>query len=155
MYTLDSLAQAKVVKEARGLLGVHEIPDGSNRGPAVQTIQSSTGAIGQPWCVSFVQYVWYWAFRSYLANRSANAYYLADWAKREGLTIPQPAVGCPVVYHIGDGHCGLVMSVRGDGTFDAIEGNEANAVRWMVRDPRKIACTFILPPALLAKPKKK
>lgn len=151
MYTIDVLAQAKVIKEARGLLGVHEIPNGSNRGPAVETIQHSTGAIGEPWCVSYLQYVWHWAFGEYLADRTANAYYLADWAKRMGYVIPQPVVGGLVVYLIGDGHCGIVASVRGGGEFDALEGNEANAVRWMLRDPAKIQCTFILPPALLAK----
>ncbi len=150
VYRIDVKAQNEVVTNARKELGVHEIPDGSNDGPDVHRIQSSTGAYRAPWCVSFVQYVWFESFQVYLADRSANAYYLASWAEKEALTIPQAVVGCPVVYHVGDGHCGIVASVRPDGTFDAIEGNEANAVRWVVRNPRAIPCTFILPDQLKA-----
>lgn len=150
MYRIDVSAQNKVVTAARKLLGVHEVPMGSNEGPAVHRIQSSTGAYGAPWCVSFVQYVWFECFKHYLADRSANAYYFADWAGREALTIPQPVVGCPVVYHLGDGHMGIVASVRGDGSFDAIEGNEGDAVRWVLRYPSQVPCTFVLPDDLKA-----
>lgn len=144
----DRGKEAEVIKQAHKLLGVHEIPDGSNSGPAVRIIQTSTGAYDAPWCVSTVQYIWKQAFGLTLANRTANAYYLADWGTKHGWAIPRPVMGCIVVYHIGQGHAGIVEQVNADGTFDAIEGNEGNAVRLMQRDPRQIPCTFLAPPQL-------
>lgn len=138
----------KIVAEAHKLLGIHEIPDGSNSGPGVHEIQTSTGAYGVPWCVSFVQYVVKQVTGHTLANDTANAYYLADFGARAGWHVAKPVVGGPVVYHMGAGHCGLVVQVLKDDSFYAIEGNEANAVRLMHRDPRSISCVFLKPPYL-------
>ena len=152
MYDVDRTKQNHVVQVARSLLGIHEVPDGSNDGPGVHMIQEATLAFKAPWCVSTVQYVWHKTFGVFLANRTANAYYLADWGSKEGITIPQPVVACPVVYHIGDGHAGIVCGVGQNGSFHAIEGNEANAVRWVQRNMHAIRCTFLLPHELLAVP---
>lgn len=138
----------KIIKEAHGLLGVHEIPDGSNDGPAVHTIQSSTGAYHAPWCVSTVQYIIKKVTGHTIADDTANAYYLASYGGNHGWAQPHPIAAGPVVYHIGSGHAGTVVQVLKDGTFYAIEGNEGNAVRLMHRDPRTIQCTFLKPPYL-------
>ncbi len=139
----------RVSQFAHTLLGIHEVPDGSNDGPAVHLLQNSTGAYHAPWCVSTVQYVWKNVFGHTLANDTANAYALADFGHHAGWTSVKPAVGGPVVYHIGQGHAGIVVQVLPDGTFYAIEGNEGNAVRLMHRDPKALVCSFLVPPALL------
>src|SRR5690349_20067497 len=52
---------ARIVTLARRelALGVHEIPDGSNRAPAIRRYETATaGAMyGAPWCAYFVSYV--------------------------------------------------------------------------------------------------
>jgi hypothetical protein len=142
------MRREQVIHAAEQILGVHEIPDGSNDGPGVRKIQSATGAYRAPWCVSTVQYVWTEAGLGIWADGTAGAYYLASYAQQHGATIPKPVAGCAVVYHIGQGHAGTVVQVNRNGTFYAIEGNEGNAVRRMLRNPRQLSCTFILRPEL-------
>lgn len=137
-----------IVAYARTLLGVHEVPAHSNDGPDVHRIQSSTGAYGTFWCVSFRQYVDLHVLKSTYADRTAGVYYYAEYAARHGHVIAKPVVGCAVCYHIGNGHMGTVATLHADGSFDAIEGNEADAVRLVQRDPRQLRCTFVLRPEL-------
>ena len=120
---------------------------GSNSGTAVHLIQSATHAYNAPWCVSTVQYIWLKVLGSTWAEDTANAYFLAQYAEESKRTIPAPVPGCAVVYHIGAGHAGTVVALTGH-TFEAVEGNEADAVQLVSRDPRTIACTFILRPEL-------
>lgn len=140
--------RADLVAFMRTLVGIHEIPDGSNAGPQVHMIQTATGAYNAPWCVSTGQYGWKKVLGTTWADDSANAYYVADYAQKHGCVIPKPIPGCGVVYHIGAGHYGTVITVHPDGTFDAVEGNEGNAVRMVPRDPRTLRCTFVLRPEL-------
>lgn len=143
-----------MVAEARALVGIHEVPAHSNRGPAqvggvgVDVIQSATGAYGAPWCVSTVQWLWRHVLGSTWAGDTANAYALAEYAHAAGRVIVTPIPGCAVVYHIGAGHAGTVTTYHGGSAFSAVEGNEADAVRPMSRDLRHIPCTFILRPEL-------
>jgi len=148
--TNPKLVQA-VVKAAKSLLGIHEDPDGSNANtndPRLHDIQSTTGAYGAPWCVSTGQKIAKVVYGHTMFDASANAYYCASYSDKHGLTVPRPFAGGFVVYHIGQGHFGTVVSVHEDGTFDAIEGNEGNAVRLVHRDPKAIRCTFIVPKEL-------
>jgi hypothetical protein len=138
----------KIVAEAHSLLGIHEVPDGSNDGPGVHTIQTATGAYHAPWCVSTVQYIVRQVTGATIADDTANVYYLADYGARHGWVVPHPVVGGPVCYHIGQGHAGTVVQVLADGSFYAVEGNEGNAVRLMHRSPRQLTCTFLKPPYL-------
>jgi hypothetical protein len=139
---------ARIVNEAHSLLGIHEVPDGSNDGPGVHTIQSATGAYRAPWCVSTVQYIVKQVTGKTIADDTAGVYYLADYGARHGWVVPHPVVGGPVCYHIGQGHAGTVVQVLADGSFYAVEGNEGNAVRLMRRSPRQLTCTFLKPPYL-------
>lgn len=139
---------SKIVAEAHKLLGIHEVPDGSNSGPAVIEIQTATGAYGAPWCVSTVQYIIRAVTGKTIADDTANVYYLADYGARHGWVVPRPVVGGPVCYHIGQGHAGTVVQVLADGTFYAVEGNEGNAVRLMHRSAPQLPCTFLKPPYL-------
>ncbi len=148
MRAIDPTKVKRVTSYAHSLLGIHEVPDGSNSGPAVHELQTSTGAFGAPWCVSTAQYVWEKVFGHTLYDRSANAYYCGEYAIRHGWAVAHPQPGGHVVYHIGQGHFGTVVKAYPDGTFDAVEGNEGNAVRLMHRDPRLLYCVFIAPPDL-------
>ena len=138
----------RIVAEAHSLLGIHEVPDGSNSGPAVHRIQSATGAYGAPWCVSTVQYIVKQVTGHTIADGTAGVYYLISYGQAHGWQKPRPVVGGPVCYRIGQGHAGTVVQVLEDGSFYAVEGNEANAVRLMHRDPRTISCVFLKPPYL-------
>jgi len=137
-----------IVKEALSLVGIREVPMGSNSGAAVKLIQSATGAYGAPWCVSTVQRIWKVVLGSTWADKTAGAYYLEDYAKQHKATIAHPVAGCAVVYHIGDGHAGTVVAVNRNGTFWAVEGNWGNEVVHILRNPRLTPCTFILRPEL-------
>lgn len=140
--------RALIVKEARSLVGIHEVPAHSNSGTDVHRIQSATHAYNAPWCVSTVQYIWLKVLGSTWAEDTANAYFLASYATASRRTIKAPEAGCAVVYRIGAGHAGTVTEVLDAHRFKAVEGNEADAVREVIRDTRYIGCTFILRPEL-------
>jgi hypothetical protein len=140
--------RAAICKEARSLVGIHEVPMGSNSGTQVHLIQSATHAYNAPWCVSTVQYIWLKVLGSTWAEDTAGAYFLADYAARAKRVIAKPVAGCAVVYHIGAGHAGTVVELGQHGNFIAVEGNEADAVRSVTRNPGTLGCTFILRPEL-------
>lgn len=147
--------RAAIVAYAPKLLGIHEVPAHSNRGPAqvdgigVDRIESVTHSEGEPWCVATVQYIWVRVLRTTWADDTAGAYYLAEYAAQHGCVISSPVPGCGVVYHIGEGHAGTIVSVnRLLRTFKAVEGNEQDAVSLVARSPRQIRCTFFLRPEL-------
>lgn len=144
--TPDYAAQlrAEVCAFSRTLLGIHEEPPHSNAGPAVHRIQSATGAYNAPWCVSTVQYEDLHVGLDAYADRTASAYFYAEYAREHGDVVAHPIAGAAVVYHIGAGHAGRIVRVYADGTFDAVEGNEGDAVRLVRRSPRSIACTYAL-----------
>lgn len=139
-----------VCQVAKSLVGIQEQPPGShsNDGPDVHRIQSSTGAYRAPWCVSTVQYedLHTPGVASTYADGTANAYYYADYAIKHGHAVDKPVAGCAVIYHLGAGHAGRVVDVLPDGRFYAVEGNEGDAVREVLRDPKQIGCTFVLRP---------
>lgn len=140
--------RANIVLEARKLVGIREVPMGSNSGTAVHMIQSATHAYNAPWCVSTVQYIWQKVLGTTWAEDTANAYFLANYAAESKRTIAAPVAGCAVVYRIGAGHAGTVTQVLDAHRFKAVEGNEADAVNEVIRDSRQIGCTFILRPEL-------
>jgi hypothetical protein len=138
----------ELVQFSRSLVGIREVPPHSNSGPAVHKIQSSTGAYNAPWCVSTLQYEDLHVLGTTYANRTAGAYYYADFARQHGHLIPKPVPGCAVVYYIGAGHAGRVVAVHPDGTFDTVEGNHTDGVYNVPRNPRYLTCRFILRPEL-------
>jgi hypothetical protein len=120
----------------RAELGVREVPLGSNRGPRVRQYQSSTGAYGAAWCVSFLQ----WGLQKNgvprIANRSAGVFYCVDWARKNGYLRYSPKPGYFAAYMWSAGHIGVVEQVYESGGFRAIEGNASNSVRYKWRDGR-------------------
>lgn len=138
--------RAAVVRFSRSLVGIAEVPAHSNNGPAVHRIQSATGAYGAPWCVSTIQYEDVQVLGSTWADKTAGVYYYLDYARRHGCLIAKPVPGCVALYLVGLGHAGRVVTVHADGSFDAVEGNEADAVRLVPRSPRWIPTRFALRP---------
>jgi hypothetical protein len=80
-----------------------------------------------------------------IANKSASAYFLGDYARSHGWVTNFPQPGDVVVYHLGQGHVGIVERVISTQTFDAIEGNEGNAVRRVRRNRSQVYCFFVPP----------
>lgn len=124
----------KVIRFARGELGVIEDPYGSNSGSRVREYQAVTGAFHAPWCVSFAQWVFKQArvgspkaWSGAIANNSAGAFYVAGWAREHGWARSVPKPGFGVVFLDRLGHMGIVESVSSTG-FTSIEGNASNRV---------------------------
>jgi hypothetical protein len=143
-----------------GEIGVREV--GRNGGVRVHDYQSATGAYNAPWCVSFLQYGLKVKGVGRVADRTAGVFYLAGWARRNGLARSTPKRGYFACYMWGAGHIGIVETVHHDGTFTAIEGNASNSVRRKWRDGRNTLFVQIPgvdyrdgPPAPKPKPKPK
>lgn len=140
-----------IVAKARSQLGIHEQPDGSNDGPQIRNYQAVTGAYRAPWCASFAQWVLAQCGVGPVADRTASAYYLGNYARKHGWTIANPEPGCVVVYHLGQGHVGIVENVIDHDHFVAVEGNAGNAVREEPRQRSVVYC-FIRVPGVKPKP---
>lgn len=138
--------RAAVVAYSYTLVGIREVPAHSNDGPAVRRIQSSTGAYGEPWCVSTVQYEDLHVLGSTWANRTAGVYQYLDYARSKGCLVAKPLPGDVVAYLIGAGHMGRVVAVHADGTFLAVEGNHSDSVAIVPRSPSQVPCRFIRRP---------
>lgn len=127
------MSLSKVVERARGELGEHENPPGSNRVKYWDAYDKSSQ--GQPWCVCFL----WWVFQQagermafFGGGKTASCSVLLRWYKEQGLTVPveDVQVGDIVLLNFHGGrdpeHCGLVVE-KGPlaGTWYTIEGNTA------------------------------
>src|SRR3954468_4770640 len=125
-------ASARIVTLARKelKLGVREIPDGSNRAPAIRRYETATrGAMfGAPWCAYFVSYVARRAGAPIGAGGSGIGYvpYIRAWAKQTRRWTRTPHAGDLVTF---PQHVGIVENVYANHTLTTIEGNAGNAVR--------------------------
>lgn len=123
-------------------LDVHEVPNGSNRGPRIDVY---TGLLGQPssrlgpsWCAFFVSY----NFKVGGGGTSPfglieGAQNIGNWGKEHGYAVEPSAGAQPGDIFIIDngpvhGHCGHVYSGGGFGIV-TVEGNSANRVRSLTR----------------------
>lgn len=128
------------------VLGINEQPYGSNRGPKISyapagwprpSIQSSTGAYGQAWCVSTQQWAGKIAGYGHFADDTAGVYYAVDYANARGWLSAKAKFGSLVAFITydyrgrrvpGTGHMGFVSKVTASG-FSYIAGNDSNGVR--------------------------
>jgi hypothetical protein len=128
-------------------LGVHEVPDGSNRGPRISyasggvgPYQGSTGAYNAAWCASFGNY----ALKRVTGHgfgSSNDAYVptIVQYAEGRGWVQAKPRIGSFVVFLTASGrlasayHIGYVIKLVGASGVMTIEGNEGNAVREVYR----------------------
>src|SRR3954468_9051675 len=126
--TIVSLAQ----RELRH--GVHEIPDGSNRAPAIRRYETATAgaAYGAPWCAYFVSYVAKMAGVPIGPAGRGLGYvpYIRAWAHQTGRWTSQPRPGELIVF---PQHVGIVEYVFANHTITTIEGNHSNAVTRVYR----------------------
>src|SRR3954470_17542672 len=125
-------ASSRIVSLARKELskGVREIPDGSNRAPAIRRYEAATrGAMfGAPWCAYFVSYIARRAGAPIGAGGSGIGYvpYIRSWAKQTKRWKATPRAGDLITF---PQHVGIVESVYANHTLTTIEGNSGNAVR--------------------------
>lgn len=147
--TAATSPQRRLLALERSQVGVHEIPDGSNRGPwisypvaGVPSYQSSTGAYAAPWCASFQQWTLLRVLGHAIADRSAGVFYIKDWAWRHGLVHAIPKPTDLVAFVDGSGHIGMVETIARTG-FWSLEGNEGNAVRRVWHPFRSQPMVFI------------
>src|SRR5215212_813891 len=123
---------AKIVALARKelKLGVREIPDGSNRAPAIRRYETATrGAyFGAPWCAYFVSYVARQAGAPIGPGGAGMGYVptIRSWAKATKRWKATPRAGDLVTF---PQHVGIVETVYANHTLTTIEGNAGNAVR--------------------------
>src|SRR4051794_38209974 len=123
---------ARIVALARKelALGVREVPDGSNRAPAIRRYETATrGAMfGAPWCAYFVSYVAKSAGAPIGPGGSGLGYvpYIRAWAKQTKRWTGTPHPGDLITF---PQHVGIVENVYANHTLTTIEGNAGNAVR--------------------------
>jgi hypothetical protein len=148
--TISELAVSTALGEA--VQGIFETAN-DNRGPRVDEYQSTSGVLGQAWCVKFV----YWCFeqaagRLGMKNPMPRIFAVAQfeiWATREKKLVTTPALGDVLIKE--HRHAGLVtgppLSV---GTFPSVEGNTwANADFahrregvYVLKNEKVVKCTF-------------
>ena len=125
----------KVIETARGELGQHEDPPGSNRVKYWEDYDPKMQ--GQPWCVAFL----WWVFNEsgermafFGGGKTASCGVLLRWYREQGLTVPVSEVqeGDIVILNFhgtkDTEHCGLVQDVdydrNGKPTYvTTVEGN--------------------------------
>lgn len=135
LVSSTSACQRRVVGYANSQVGASEVPLGSNWGPKVEMYQSVTGAYHAPWCVSFAQWVLWRAHIGPVANRTAGAVYLRNWAYSKGLLRSHPEPGTIAVWIYSEQHASIVTAVRGS-SYTTVDGNWADRVSRVRHDLR-------------------
>jgi hypothetical protein len=138
-------------------IGVHESPNGSNRGP-IQVSNPSGGVdffeshdfvsgVGYPWCACFWLTCWFEAGHPF-PYRAPSAFALGDYAKKHGMAKPIsqliPGDGC--VWNEGSGH--ISMFERFDpatGLVHTIDGNWNNKVQRATHHVGRLRVGFHVP----------
>ncbi len=122
----------RIVSLARKELshGVHEIPDGSNRAPAIYRYDLATTPhyYGAPWCAYFVSYIARRAGVPIGPSGRGLGYvpYIRTWAHATGKWTQRPRPGELITF---PEHVGIVEAVfPRTHTLTSIEGNYSNAV---------------------------
>jgi PKD repeat protein len=128
----QAAVSGRIVAIARTELakGVREVPDGSNRAPAIRRYETATaGAMfGAPWCAYFVSYVARTAGAPIGPGGKGMGYvpYIRAWARQTGRWTATPRAGMLITF---PQHVGIVETVYSNHTLTTIEGNAGNAVR--------------------------
>lgn len=136
----------------RKLIGIHEVPDGSNIAPPITTWARKYGySTGDAWCAWEVSYVIWNVDPSLLPGMQPTGYSGAfrAWGEKHGRLIPRPEKGAIDVMNFDldpsfTDHVGIVESVH-NGYWICIEGNHKNQV---MREERSFADGqhwFVLP----------
>lgn len=145
-------------------IGVHEVPNSSNRGP-IQRHAPSGGVdfyeehdflagYGYPWCVTLWLTAWEVGAKHPLPYKTAGAYAMLNWARGAGWAVPstklQPGDG--VVFNIGAGH--LAMFEKWEGSMiHTVDGNTSNMVARRARPHSLVAGGIHVPEKMVIPPK--
>lgn len=140
----------KILETALGYHGVREQPNGSNRGPEVDTFlprwwlnKNGPKAKGPAWCCFFMSACNKEALDSFALGRrhgscqaaSKDAKRLGIWKPNDGSYTPQPGDAFVMLKGNGKGHIGWVLRVSEDGSaINTCEGNCGNRVKVGMRD---------------------
>lgn len=138
----QGLKHRVLLKEAGRWVGFKEV-GGNNMGQLVQHFQSRIGsAVGEPWCMSFVQSCCYWADQ-YVGGRK-NILFPSElcmdvWDKTSShQRMETPFAGCIVIWNYRGtraGHTGIVTSYNRHQNFlMTIEGNTGDNERRVIRE---------------------
>lgn len=124
------MSAERVIEIARGELGQHEYPPGSNHIGYWNDYDERMQ--GQPWCLIFL----WWCFRKagermafFAGAKTASCGTYARWCTAQSATVPitevRPGDIVLLNFHGGSSpeHCGLVIEVLGFGLVKTIEGN--------------------------------
>lgn len=120
----------QLVHQADKYLGIQE-SWGSNWGPTVKHLQSSTGAYRLPWCASAIV-KWCDEVGIHLRYRSANARAVVV---NNGVSVSWDDVqaGDLVFFNIGAGHCGVARGPTRGNYIDTVDGNTSSTVAHRTR----------------------
>lgn len=141
----------KIIAAGRRYLGCTESPRGSNSGPCVHHIQTSTGAFGVAWCGSFCKRAYLDAGVDDDGIITASTFQTVENAKAQGALIPEPIPGCVIVWRPGaDGHMEIVEKRTSSHSVLDVGGNVDNMVKESSRDIS--GAYFIAPKALRVPP---
>ena len=147
-----------VMKWAKGELGVHEEPLGSNRGTRVEFYQAHDWLPGggYPWCASFVDTAWEVGGKRKLPFPSAGAWDLGNRARAAGwavTSVKQLVAGDFVTFKAGAGHVAIFLAYR-NGLVETIDGNVDNAVELRSRTLTTVRDLIHVPELPVAVPPK-
>jgi hypothetical protein len=112
---------------------VHEEPDGSNRGPQIDSYWGNTGLLGQSWCCALVSTLLLRALGHYpLGYHHTSVSGMVAWAKaHDRLTrVPKPMDIWAIVHADGTGHTGVAPAIDDlASVFATFEGNCGNRLK--------------------------
>ena len=141
-----------VLNVARSLIGVKEVPDGSNIAPPITDWAASIGwEPGYAWCAYFVSYLYYHVDGGPILIHNKPTGYSGGFlyiGRQYGEEVFSPVVGAINVMDWDGGmtdHVGIVERVNSDGTWTNIEGNHQNQVMRVNRSFSNGNHWFVLP----------
>lgn len=140
---MSSALAAKALDLAKGWIGQHEEPKGSNRSPFIDAILHAVGQPpGQPWCAAFVYHCFAQAALALGVPNplpaTASCSVLYAWAREHGKLVSVPQAGDIFLVRggpHGHRHTGLVAAVPNNWHAPTVEGNsndDGSAEGWEV-----------------------
>lgn len=133
-------AGEQILAAAESQIGQTEQPPGSNDGPAIAVYRNAVAGAqpGEPWCAYFASWASAQAGEPLgpMGQGLGSVSEITDWASSTGRLLPANATPQPGdLILFGTEHVGIVESANPDGSITTVEGNHANAVQRVERQP--------------------
>ncbi len=136
-----SIKERMLVYEAQRWVGVTE--NSNNSGQLIELFQRCVDgkAVGEPWCMAFIQYCVYAVdslFHAVFSQSSSSPLYKSEhcltvWTNSQSLRINEPHLGCIAIWqHFKNdkptamGHAGIVVATPTEHNFLSVEGNTSS-----------------------------